>query len=241
MRTMTFFPACVGLRFLLALIAITWPAVSFAIEEVYRKATDIPAQKSVEFEQLEKVLDDQIRQVARRIEEMQVLSEFKRLDMSPRQTYFNVDPTGESIEMTEYDFGTTTPRPDVATDMFGMKKMKFFFMNAKLSRIECQITKTTHQRDERIVSAFVHQKPSSESPNNILVERVINDTEKHIVRVGDMENTKSNPFRINFKKDFYLAHLRQFEEHLRFTFDLHRRKASDRDKKTINHLKGKSD
>ncbi len=57
------------------------------------------------------------------------------------------------------------------------------------------------------------------------------------VTLERMENTITNPLRINFKRDFYVPHLKYFEKLYRFTEEFQKRYGTNNDVVTIETLK----
>ncbi|HRP69749.1 MAG TPA: hypothetical protein PLY93_09490 [Turneriella sp.] len=215
-----------------------------AIDDAFKAGKD--SQKAAELAETEKRLDDQIRQIAERLQAMHTLRDIApKVKLTPTQTIFATgkDEDGEYIELVAYSFNSQSfniARP-VGT---AAKTMRLYFNGKDLTRIKTIVDDQNFFEQYKYYTKASHQNPVKGDPNEIQLQTSFNKpteiAEKapdYKVKLGDIENDPTNPNRLKFKRDFYIEHLIYFEKLFRFTFEFQKRGASNGDVETINRMK----
>jgi len=73
--------------------------------------------------------------------------------------------------------------------------------------------------------------------NDIKVTNKVNSQPVHTLELTFMENSLANAMRIDFKRDFYVPHLKYFEKMLRYTFEYQKKYGTDTDSMALENLK----
>jgi len=216
----------------------------FAIEESMKAGKD--AQKNQSLVEAEKNLDDQIRELAEKLQGMYTLRDIApKVKKTPVQTVFTAskDEDGEYIELTAYAF---TPRSfnygtPVGTET---KSMRLYFTGKTLTKIKTIIDDQNFYEQYKYYTKALHPDPAKGNPNEILLATAFNKTTEQAektpdykTKVAEMENDSTNPNRVKFKRDFYVEHLIYFEKLFRFTFELQKRGATNDDSEIILRMK----
>jgi len=227
---------------MIALVAFTGTVP--AIEESFKAGKD--SQKAKDLEDTEKRLDDQIRQVAERLQALYTLRDIApKVKLTPTQTIFSTgkDEDGDYIELVAYTFNPQSYNygKPVGT---AAKTMRLYFNGKDLVRIKTIIDDQNFYEQYKYYTKSSHPNPAKGNPNEMLLATSFNKptdvaekTPDYKVKLADVENDPTNPNRIKFKRDFYIEHLIYFEKLFRFTFEFQKRGASNGDVETINRMK----
>lgn len=200
-----------------------------AIETAFRNAAD--AQLEAE----DRTLDAQIREAMLKIQNLQDIRNMK-LHFSPQQTSVTLMSNGECIGVNSHTENHEMLRAKSAPVDYKLQNIQVCFANGKLARIESSFTAISQTKQEKSVNKFVHQDPTSQAVNDIVLSAVFNEHKKTNLRVGDLENSLTNPLRVSFKRDYYLPHLRNTAYILQLTYDLHKRAAVKTNEKAVNQF-----
>ncbi len=229
---------------ILAATVITATISLGAIEDAFKAGKD--SQKATDLAETEKRLDDQIRQVAERLQALYTLRDIApKVKLTPTQTIFETgkDEDGDFIELKAYTFNPQSYNygKPVGT---ATKSMRLYFNGKDLSRIKTIVDDQNFYEQYKYYTKSSHPNPAKGNPNEMQLATSFNKptevAEKnpdYKVKLADVENDPSNPNRIKFKRDFYIEHLIYFEKLFRFTFEFQKRGASNGDVETIHRLK----
>lgn len=200
-----------------------------AVESVFRNAAD--AQLDAE----DRTLDAQIRDAMLKIQTLQDIRNMK-LHFSPQQTSVTLMSNGECIGVNSHTENHEMLRAKSAPVDYKVQNIQVCFANGKLARIESSFTAISQTKREKSVNKFVHKDPTSQAVNDIVLSAILNDHKHTNLRVGDLENSLTNPLRVSFKRDYYLPHLRNTAYILQLTYDLHKREAVKTNEKAVNQF-----
>jgi len=120
-----------------------------------------------------------------------------------------------------------------------------------LTRIRSVIYEYNFQVEDKIFSEIIDQAPNSQPQHNDRIELFYQHdgypfygtpetpSEKGVGKylLSNVENTKTNPIRNNFKRDFYMKHLDQFDKLFVKIFDYNDRDANRHYKRNVETLK----
>ncbi len=225
-------------------VVFTATASLGAIDDAFKAGKD--SQKAAELAETEKKLDDQIRQIAERLQAMYTLRDIApKVKLTPSQTVFTMskDEDGEYIELLAYTFNPQSfnyAKP-VGT---AAKTMRLYFNGKDLTKIKTIVDDQNFYEQYKYYTRVVHPGPTKGNPNEIQLATSFNKptevsekTPDYQVKLADVENDPTNPNRLKFKRDFYIENLIYFEKLFRFTFEFQKRGASNGDVETINRLK----
>lgn len=218
---------------LIALIAMFATGSLFAIDDTFKSGKDADSQKAKELEETEKALDEKIKTLG---ESLQFYSKLDKIEVkyTPGQTNFS---KGDGyIELESYNF---IPQSYVYGNPVGtkVKKMRLYYSGETLSKIETEILEQDFYHKTKFYSKIVDPSPMDNNANDMIITTSFNDGKPYEVTVGDMENTLTNPLRINYKRDYYIEHLIYFEKSFRFTWEFQKRYGTSNDVVTIETLK----
>ncbi len=167
------------------------------------------------------------------------------------------------LELESYTF---IPASFVSNASVGTrsKSMRLYYSGDALSKVETTMIEDNFMTKTTSISVIVDPTPATDESGDILIRTLtlknntpssekkeeylkkLRDTgtkptfdlgEFYEGKLADMQNTVSNPLRVNFKRDFYVKNLRYFENNYRFTEDFYRRYGKDSDSITIQTLK----
>jgi len=143
--------------------------------------------------------------------------------------------TNDYIELQQYSVLNKSLEKDNITDTKD-KSMRLYYKKDQLIKIETRLIKQDMRRREASISIIIDSSPLSKENDDIEIQQVLL---KHLIKpistknisfknlstykntkiykktLGQLPNSTSNPFRINFKKDFYIPMLREFEDKFR--------------------------
>jgi hypothetical protein len=209
----------------------------FSLETMFKRDSEIPEQRSKELEQAERVLDDRIRAIALRIQEMIILKELPVVRFYPLRTVIKVEDDVNCIEYDTFTFGNVVGNPGSPSKAYYLKNMKLCFAGAKLLKIESEFIEASLKRDEKNQITVVHSDPTASDPNEIVMETHFNKTGGQTIKLSELENTMSYPHRVAYKRDFYVNHLTNLVYHLRTSYEMHKKSAKNRDRDAVNFLR----
>lgn len=198
-----------------------------AIDSAYKNAPD--SDLNLE----DQALDAQIQEEVKKIEKLDSLRRLHSLHLSPQNTKINVSANGECLEVDAHAENHEMPRIKSAPVDYKIQRMQVCFTGGRLSRIESAFTTVSLRTNETSANKLVHENPAGVSANDIVLSRVMNKSASPPLRVGDLENSKVNPLRLSFKRDYYLPHLRNTLYNLQLTYDWHRRVEVKKNEKTV--------
>jgi hypothetical protein len=186
---------------------------------------------------------------------------WRKLKLTPRQTILHWlrkdnKPEGEVIgfKMIQYDFVYPTGKRGITAPQGSRtKSIALYFEGDKLSKIVSELEDVDFKQNTRTMDIVVDEDPHTD-PETLKyvshkegekVEKIDDIKFKHIYTnrssyekiVADMKLEISNPHRIMFKRDFYIKHLKHFENLFRLTDDYQRSTRQDRDKYVVEDLK----
>ena len=171
------------------------------------------SQKSQELDDFEKSLDSKISVINKKLEQYSELMNLT-VNHTPVQSRFRKG--NGYIELEKYDF--VYEAANSTTIVGGKKKvMKLYYSGQTFSKIESEITEENYILRTKKLLRVVDPSPSTEDNSDILVFRQVNSENPLEFKLAEMDNTVSNPNRIQFKKEFYLDFLNNLEEDLRYT------------------------
>jgi hypothetical protein len=120
-----------------------------------------------------------------------------------------------------------------------------------LTRIRSRIYEYNFQIEDKVMSEIIDQAPNAQPAHNDKMELFYQHddyplygtpetpSEKGVGKyiLASVENTKSNPIRNNFKRDFYIKHLDYFDKLFTKIFDYNDRDGNRHYKKNVDTLK----
>lgn len=202
---------------LLAASFLAFAAGITAIDSAYKNAPDTDLNLE------DQALDAQIQEEVKKIEKLDALRKLNSLQYSPQNTKISVSANGECLEINGHAENHEVPRIKSAPVDYKVQRMQVCFTGGKLARIESAFTTVSLLTRETNANRLVHENPAAATPNDIIISRVLNERTAPPLKVGDLENSKVNPLRLSFKRDYYLPHLRNTLYNLQLTYDWHRR------------------
>jgi hypothetical protein len=215
-----------------------------AIEEAFKAGKD--NQKATDLAETEKRLDDQIREIAGKLQSLYTLRDIApKVKLTPTQTIFATgkDEDGEYIELQAYTFNPRSYNYGLPVGT-AVKTMRLYFNGKDLSRIKTIVDDQNFYEQYKYYTKSSHPTPATGNPNEMMLATSFNKptevaekTPDYQVKLADVENDPTNPNRIKFKRDFYVENLIYFEKLFRFTFEFQKRGASNGDVETINRMK----
>lgn len=201
---------------------------------------------------------------------LQANERYRYIEYSPRQTVVEyIDDKGEAIKirkadkkpagfkLVKYDFIYPEAKYGVG-DPTGMisKEVQMYFSGEKLDKV---ITIIKHENfklktkytdvitdnnpvtDPKAVNFSNEKKGHVAQVDDIEIFHVYDQGAGYRKKLKDMKMTVSNPHVINWKRDYYLKHLHQFENYFRFTQDFQKTKMETQDEQVIEDLKATTD
>lgn len=198
-----------------------------AIDSAYKNAPD--TEVNIE----DQALDSQIKEEISKIEKLHSLRNLKSIHMAPQQTKVRLTGNGECLEVDAHAENHEMVRIKSAPIDYKVQNIQICFAGDKVSRIESAFTTISLRKQETANNSFVHKDPAKVGANDIMLTTAMNQRPKPPLRVGDLENTKVNPLRLSFKRDYYLPHLRNTTYILQLTYDWHKREAVKTNEKTV--------
>ncbi len=216
-----------------AIAAMLFAGTAYSIDDSLSKGKNADIQKSEELDKTEKALDERIKKLG---EMLQRYDKLQNIDVkyTPGQTIFM---KGDGyIELISYNFIPTSfsyGKP-VGTKE---KRLRLFFSGETLTKMETEVMEQDFLRHTKFYSKVVDPSPTDAEVNDITITTSFNDAKAYEVTLKNMENTLTNPLRINYKRDYYIDHLTYFEKMYRFTEEFQKRYGTNNDKITIERLK----
>ncbi len=216
-----------------AIAAILFAGTAYSVDESLSKGKNTEIQKSVELDKTEKALDEHIKKLG---EMLQRYNKLQNIDVkyTPGQTIFT---KGDGyIELISYNFIPTSfsyGKP-VGTKE---KRLRLFFSGETLTKMETEVMEQDFLRQTKFYSKVVDPSPTDAEVNDITITTSFNDAKAYEVTLKNMENSLTNPLRINYKREYYIDHLTYFEKMYRFTEEFQKHYGTNNDMITIERLK----
>jgi hypothetical protein len=198
-----------------------------AIDSAYKNAPDTEVNLE------DQALDSQIKEEIVKIEKLHSLRKLKSIHMAPQQTKVRLSGNGECLVVDAHAENHEMVRIKSAPIDYKVQNIQICFTGDKVSRIESAFTTISLQKQETADNSFIHKDPGKVGANDIVLTTAMNQRPKPPVRIGDLENTKVNPLRLSFKRDYYLPHLRNTTYILQLTYDWHKREDVKTNEKTV--------
>ncbi|MDH4263784.1 MAG: hypothetical protein OEV78_12135 [Spirochaetia bacterium] len=223
-------------KIFLSLVTITVIFVSalFAQESNTPAANESKgSQQAKELDEFEKSLDSKIAQINKKLEKYSELMQLE-VNHTPTQSRFR---KGEGyIELEKYDFMHGASN---STEVVGGKKkvIRLYYSGQTFSKIESVITESNYKLKTTKIMKVIDPSPTTEDLGDVEVFRQLNKETPLDFKLSEMQNTISNPNRIQFKKEFYLDFLTNLEEDLRYTRKYVDFYGTNSHKNTIEELK----
>ncbi len=200
-----------------------------AIDSAYRSAPEIQLIEE------DKALDSEIQKTILEIEKLHELKNLSSLHMSPQQTKVRVQTPGQCIIVDAHAENHEMRVVKSAPIDYKSQNIQLCYENTKLTRIESAFTAVSQTKREKTVNSLIHRDPAKSAVNDIVLSTEFNELSKDTLRVGDLQNTFTQPMRIAFKRDYYLPHLRNTAYIMRRTLEMHQQEAVKLNRKTVNH------
>jgi hypothetical protein len=214
---------------LVLLALISTGATLAAIDSAYRSAPEIQLIEE------DKALDSAIQKTILEIEKLHELKNLSSLHMSPQQTKVRVQAQGQCITVDAHSENHEMRVVKSAPVDYKSQNIQLCYENNKLTRIESAFTSVSQTKGEKTVNNLIHRDPANSAVNDIVLSSAFNELSKDTLRVGDLQNTFTQPMRIAFKRDYYLPHLRNTAYIMRRTLEMHQQEAIKLNRKTVNH------
>lgn len=214
---------------LVLLALISTGATLAAIDSAYRSAPEIQLIEE------DRALDSEIQRTILEIEKLHELKNLSSLHMSPQQTKVRVQSQGQCITVDSHSENHEMRVVKSAPVDYKSQNIQLCYENAKLTRIESAFTSVSQTKGEKTVNNLIHRDPAKSAVNDIVLSSVFNELSKETLRVGDLQNTFTQPMRIAFKRDYYLPHLKNTAYIMRRTLEMHQQEAIKLNRKTVNH------
>lgn len=213
-------------------------------------ATSVSAQSEGEKKQLSEDLDkreqklqEQVLELNKKFGQYAVLKDWD-LRYSPVQT--RLKKTDEYVELESYAF---IPRYFGSPVLVGKKTriVRLYFSGESVSKVESILEEFNFDTHVRSYTEVVDPSPDSADTADITVAHVemddfatqepLENKKTYKTTLGDMSNSVSQPFRIEFLRDFYVKQLTEFETMYAGTKALQERFGSNNDLAVIKSLK----
>lgn len=216
---------------------------SLSVSSVNAQTEGEQKQLSEELKEMEEKLQKQVLELNEKLGQYSVLKEWE-LRYSPVQT--RLRKSDEYLELESYSF---IPRYMGSPVFVGKKTkiMRLYFSGDSVSKVENIIEELNFETKVRTYTLVVDPSPGSADTNDITVEHVelndfdrenpLEDKKAYKTTLGDMKNTISLPFRIQFLRDFYVTQLKTFETLYAGSKKLQERFGSNNDMMVIKSLK----
>lgn len=214
---------------LVLLVLVSTSATLAAIDKAFRSAPEIQLIEE------DKALDSEIQKTLVEIEKLHELKNLNSLHMSPQQTKVRVQTPGKCITVDAHSENHEMPMVKSAPIDYKSQNIQLCFEKSKLTSIESAFTAISQTKREKTVNSLIHRDPVQTAVNEIVLSTVFNELSKDTLRVGDLQNTFTQPMRIAFKRDYYLPHLRNTAYIMRRTLEMHKQEAVKLNRKTVNH------
>lgn len=210
---------------------------TFAIDDAFRKGKNAELQKSEELDKTEKALDTQIVEINNKLTRYAKLQALT-VQYTPFQTIFRKNNEENFIEIEAYSF-LTEGMVETNGDRAGFRKrtVRLFYENNTLSKVEASVIEENFITKERYESTVTDPSPIDDNVNDITLSTKFNKDSKYSIGLTKMENTRTNPLRIQFKRDFYINFLKDFEKLYRYTEEYQKQYGTQEDYITIQNLK----
>jgi len=189
-------------------------------------------QKAKELEDAERVLDKKIEKINKQLARFYKLINLE-INLTPGKTKF-IQGDGY-IQIESYDFIPVGYSNKSAGQR--IKSVKLFFTDKKLDKVETTMSEQNFLERTKYESRVVDPSPDTEGTEDIAIRSKFNLEDTYDVTLQNMENTITNPLKINFKRDYYIPHLEHFEKLFRFTEEYQKRYGTSNDVATIDVLK----
>ena len=208
-----------------------------AIDDSFRVGKNTEIQEAEELSTTEKSLDSQIVDINNRLTRYAKLQALT-VEYTPFQTIFRKDGDKNYVEIEAYSF-LTEGMVKTNGDRSGYRKrvVRLFYENNALSKVESSVIEENFITKERYESTVLDPSPTDENTNDITLTTKFNKAETYSIGLAKMENTISNPLRIEFKRDFYINFLTDFEKLFRYTEEYQKQYGTQEDYITIQNLK----
>ena len=197
------------------ILLITASLMGFAGSAVYSQDEKSAAesQKAEALDQFEKSLDSKIMVINKKLAQYSSLMN-EKVTHTPVHSRFR---KGDGyIEYEKYDFIYENPSSSVIVG--GRKKLvKLYYNGDTLSKVESEIIDENYVLRTKKTLKVTDPSPATEENTDMTVFRQLNKESPREFKLADMQNTISNPNRIQFKKEFYLDFINNLEEDLRYT------------------------
>lgn len=200
-------------------------------------------QLSEELDKREQKLQEQVLELNKRFGQYAVLKDWD-LRYSPVQT--RLTKTDEYVELESYAF---IPRYFGSPVLVGKKKrvVRLYFSGDSVSKVESILEELNFETHVRSYTEVVDPSPDSADTADITVAHVemedfattepLENKKAYKTTLGKMNNTVSQPLRIEFLRDFYVQQLTTFETLYAGTKALQERFGSNNDIAVIKSLK----
>lgn len=219
--------------FIAVLMFISLSGVLSAADEIFRNAKTGDSQKAEELRKTEEDFDKRIQVEG---EKLGFYYRLKEIDVkyTPMRTIFRKGD--DYVELQSYTF---IPMSFAHGKPVGgrYKNVRLYYNGETLSKIETDVVNENFLRQTKSISKIVDPSPGDANVNDISISTSFNDGKPYTVKLEDIENTITNPLRIEFKREYYLKHLTQFERLFRYTWEYQKRFGTNNDKITIDTLK----
>ena len=223
------------------LFLLTWVVndSSFALSTRYQKKVDPNLQQSKELEASDKAIDAKILNLNQRMARYLVLMNMD-IKLMPERTELIKNKDKNYIELESYSF---IQKSRLISEVVGLryKTLRLYFSGNRVSRIETRVFEQNFYTFSKLEIVVVDPSPNTEDTKDIMVTRKFNDGMRKKVNLVAMENTRTRPLRIRFKRKYYQKNLIYFEKLYRFVEEFQNRIGGDFDKVLINDLKDSLD
>ena len=220
-----------------SLLLSVFSGSSMAIDDSMRVGKNTEIQQAEELTSTEKALDAQIVSINKTLTRYAKLQALK-VKYTPFQTVFRKDAEKNFVEIEAYSF-LTEGMVETNGDRAGYRKriVRLFYENNALSKVESSVIEENFITKERYESTVIDPSPTDDNINDITLTTKFNKADTYSIGLKKMENTISNPLRIEFKRDFYINFLTDFEKLFRYTEEYQKQYGTQDDYITIQNLK----
>lgn len=222
--------------FILIASTLLWTPNATAIDDAFKAGKDASLQESEELKKTEEAMDKRIKELNEKLQRFAVLKNIP-VKYTPERTVFSKDEKdGAYIELQSYSFiplAFNYGRPVGSR----YKVMRLYYSGDTLSKIETEVVEQNFHEKTRYYSKVIDPNPLDETSADFEISSSFNDGEPYSVVLEKIENTKTNPLRLKFKRDFYIPHLTYFEKMYRFTEEFQKRYGTNNDVMVIDTLR----
>ncbi|MCB1201143.1 MAG: hypothetical protein KDK41_10890 [Leptospiraceae bacterium] len=209
---------------------------NYAIDDAFKAGKDTSLQESEELKKTEEAMDAKIKEINEKLQRFSILKNIPVKYTPERTTFAKDEKDGTYIELQSYSFiplAFNYGKPVGSRH----KTMRLYYSGDTLSKVESEIVEENFHEQTKYVSKVVDPNPLDATSIDIEISMSFNNGEPYKVVLEKMENTRTNPLRLNFKRDVYIPHITYFEKMFRFTEEFQKRYGTNNDIVAIETLK----